>query len=101
MREIFLIVTATATLAASTALARQDPASYPRYSMGSPPALNPAFKPTEDVRHREQRARIAASLIRDGRCDDAARLAKRQGDGPMLSRINAVCGFDKAADLHS
>lgn len=45
MKRITLILAAGATLmAAAPALARQDPASYPRHSMGSPPSLDPAFR---------------------------------------------------------
>lgn len=102
MKTIMTILAAGAVLVAATpTLARQDPASYPRHSMGSPPSLDPAFRPSRDERHREHRARIAAGLIRDGHCDAAVRLAKRQGDQPMLSRINEVCRTEKASGASS
>lgn len=50
---------------------------------------------TSEFNRREDRARIAAGLIRDGRCDAAARLAERQHDKRMLSRINEVCRLEK------
>ncbi|HQR89329.1 MAG: hypothetical protein B7Y81_15220 [Caulobacter sp. 32-67-35] len=97
MKKIVLFLAAGATLMATGPAFAQDPASYPRHSMGSPPSLDPAFRPSRDVRHREHRARIAAGLIRNGRCDAAARLAMRQGDKPMLSRISEVCRTEKAS----
>lgn len=102
MNKIALILTAGAALmTAAPALARQDPANSPRHSMGSPPSLYPAFKPSKDFRHREHRARIAAGLIRDGHCDAAARLARHQGDKLMLSRINEICRIEKTTDASS
>lgn len=102
MKTFFVSLAAGAALVAATpVLAGQDPASYPRPSMGSPPSLDPAFRPSKDVRHREHRARIAAGLIRNGRCDAAARLAMRQGDKPMLSRISEVCRTEKASGASS
>lgn len=97
MKKIVLFLAAGAALMATGPAFAQDPASYPRHSMGSPPSLDPAFRPSRDVRHREHRARIAAGLIRNGRCDAAARLAMRQGDKPMLSRISEVCRTEKAS----
>lgn len=96
-----ILAVGVALVAASPVLAGQESASYPRHSMGKPPSLDPAFRPSRDVRHREHRARIAAGLIRNGHCDAAARLAKRQGDRPMVVRISEVCGTEKASGASS
>lgn len=108
MNRIVLILTAGATLAvAGPSLARQDPASYPRASMGTPPAISRSgpmgsnIMESSDGNRREDRARIAAGLIRSGRCDAATRLAKRQHDMPMLSRISEVCSLGKAPGASS
>lgn len=40
---------------------------------------------------REMRERIATGMVRKGRCDDALKLAKRQGDEMLAERVTATC----------
>jgi hypothetical protein len=51
----------------------------------------PQINYTEQARLREVRARVAAGMIRAGRCDAAARLAETQRDDAMVKRIGEVC----------
>lgn len=39
----------------------------------------------------EIRERIATGMVRKGRCDDALKLAQRQGDQVLAGRVTATC----------
>jgi len=107
MNKILIVV--ALVLAASAAQAQTAPGGPPAntvfvdgitaggYSAQQHTLNVPQINYTEEARLRQARARVAAGMIRAGRCNEAARLASHQRDDAMVKRIGEVCSAARPA----
>lgn len=104
-KSVAILLTTAALAAAATAANAQSRPTAPvagnifdrSNTAHGTPSSYPFVNYTRERELSDQRLRVAAGLVRAGRCDAAARLAQRQSDDVLASKLAQVCAAPSAS----